>query len=476
MLRGGKTAALIAGKKQRNWENGNMQERAALMTEGSIWRHIVHFALPVFWGNLFQQLYNVVDSLVVGNFLGSDALAAVGSSSSLIFLIVGLFSGIFTGAGVVISRYYGARDEEGLRPAVHTTVAFGLTAGIVITVVGTFLSPHLLVWMGTPESVLPNSIAYFRTYFCGAVFVVLYNTAAGIFQAVGDSRHPLYYLIVSSVTNVALDLLLVAFLGMGVEGAALATVISQAASAFLGFRRLMRSTGPYRVWPSKVRFHARMLRQVLTMGVPSGIQNSIIAIANVVVQASINLYGATAVAGCGAYSKIEGFGFLPINAFALALSTFIGQNLGAREYARARRGALFGILSCVTLAEMVGVFINLGAPWLISLFNADPDVVAYGTLQARTVTLFYFLLAFSHSVAGVMRGAGRAVVPMLVMLVCWCLIRVSYITLIARGSGDIRMIFWAYPLTWSLSSVAFLVYYLKADWPHYLEKKAAAMQ
>ncbi len=450
-----------------------MQERAALMTEGSIWRHIVRFALPVFWGNLFQQLYNVVDSLVVGNFLGSDALAAVGSSSSLIFLLVGLFSGIFTGAGVVISRYYGARDEKSLGTAVHTTVAFGLTAGIVITVVGTLLSPHLLVWMGTPESVLPNSIAYFRTYFCGVVFIVLYNTSAGIFQAVGDSRHPLYYLIVSSVTNIALDLLLVAVVGMGVEGAALATVISQAVSAFLGFRRLTRSTGPYRVWPSQVRFHGGMLRQVLTLGVPSGVQNSIIAIANVVVQASINLYGATAVAGCGAYSKIEGFGFLPINAFALALSTFIGQNLGAREYGRARRGARFGILCCVLLAEAVGIAINLGAPWLIALFNADPEVVAYGTLQARTVTLFYFVLAFSHSVAGVMRGAGRAVVPMLVMLVCWCVIRVAYITLIARGSGDIQMIFWAYPITWSLSSVAFLAYYLKADWPHYLEKKAA---
>lgn len=455
------------------YEGLHMQDRATLMTEGSVWRHIVHFALPVFWGNLFQQLYNVVDSLVVGNFLGSDALAAVGSSGSLIFLLVGLFGGIFTGASVVISRYYGARDEKNMRVAVHTTVAFGLTAGIVITIVGTLLTPQMLVWMGTPASVLPNSIAYFRTYFSGVVFIVLYNTAAGIFQAVGDSRHPLYYLITSSVVNVALDLLFVAGLGMGVEGAALATVISQAVSATLGFWRLTHSTGPYRVWPRKVRFSAPMLRQVLTLGIPSGIQNSIIAIANVVVQSSINMYGAMAVAGCGAYSKIEGFAFLPINAFALALATFVGQNLGAHEHTRARRGARFGIIACLLLAEGVGVVINLAAPLLIGLFNADPNVVAYGTLQARTVTLFYFLLAYSHSIAGIMRGAGRAVVPMLVMLVCWCVIRVSYITLIARGSGNIQMIFWAYPLTWTLSSVAFLVYYLKGDWTHYLEKKAA---
>ena len=336
------------------------------MTEGSVWRHIVRFALPVFWGNLFQQLYNVVDSLVVGNFLGSDALAAVGSSSHLIFLLVGLFSGIFTGASVVISRYYGARDDAGVRTAVHTTVAFGLVAGVVITIAGVLLTPHLLIWMGTPESVLPNSILYFRIYFGGVIFVILYNTAAGIFQAVGDSRHPLYYLIVSSVVNVVLDLLFVAGFGMGVDGAALATVISQATSATLGFWRLCHTTGPYRIWFRKVRFHGRTLRQLLTLGIPSGVQNSIIAIANVVVQSSINLYGPMAMAGCGSYSKIEGFGFLPINSFALALATFIGQNLGAKQYDRARRGARFGILCSLMMAEVVGVGINLLAPWLIS--------------------------------------------------------------------------------------------------------------
>ena len=451
-----------------------MQERATLMTEGSVWRHIVGFALPVFWGNLFQQLYNVVDSLVVGNFLGSDALAAVGSSSHLIFLMVGLFSGIFTGASVVISRYYGARDDANVRLAVHTTVAFGLAAGVVITIAGVLLTPHLLIWMGTPESVLPNSILYFRIYFGGVIFVILYNTAAASFPAVGDSRHPLYYLIVSSVVNVVLDLLFVAGFGMGVDGAALATVISQAVSAVLGFWRLCRTTGTYRVWLGKVRFHGRTLRQLLTLGIPSGLQNSIIAIANVVVQSSINLYGAMAMAGCGSYSKIEGFGFLPINSFALALATFIGQNLGAKQYDRARRGARFGILCCLLMAEVVGVGINLLAPWLISLFNSDPQVIAFGALQARTVTLFYFLLAFSHSVAGVMRGAGRAIVPMLVMLVCWCVIRVSYIMLVARASGDIQMVFWAYPLTWALSSVAFLIYFVRGDWPHYLERKESA--
>ena len=448
-----------------------MNERATLMTEGSVWKHILRFALPLFWGSLFQQLYNVVDSLIVGNFLGSDALAAVSSSANLIFLMTGFFTGISAGTSVVISRYFGARDPKNLSLAVHTTAAFGITAGLLVTLIGTLAAPHLLRWMGTPETVLPNSLQYFQTYFSGALFVVLYNTANSIFQAVGDSRHPLYYLMISSVVNVALDLLFVGPLGMGVMGAALATVISQGISAGLGIHKLMHTTGDYRLWLGKIRFHGPMLRQVLVMGLPSGLQNSIIAVANVVVQSSINFYGAMAMAGCGSYSKLEGFAFLPITCFTMALATFVGQNLGAKEYDRARRGARFGVITCMILAEVVGVVFYLLAPQLISLFNSDPQVVAYGVLDAHTITLFYFLLAFSHAIASVLRGAGRAIVPMIVMLVCWCVIRVSYITLIARNSGNIQMVFWAYPLTWTLSSIAFLIYYIKADWLHYLDKK-----
>lgn len=444
------------------------------MTQGSVRKTIVRFALPVFWGNLFQQLYNVVDSLVVGNYLGSDALAAVGSSGSLIFLLVGLFSGIFVGAGVVIARYYGARDSERVARAIHTTVAFALTAGAVLTAAGIFLTPQILRLMDTPNSVLPNSILYFRIYFAGIMSVVLYNTASGIFQAVGDSRHPLYYLIISSALNVALDLLFVAVFRWGIGGAALATVISQSVSAFLGFFRLCRIKTEYRIVPGKIRFHSDMLKQVLQMGIPSGLQNSVIALANLVVQSSINTFGAKAVAGCGAYAKIEGFGFLPITSFALALTTFIGQNLGAGERERAKKGARFGILTCIVLAELVGVTIFLLAPYLVSAFNDDPEVIAFGALQAHTVTLFYFLLAFSHCIAGILRGAGKSIVPMIVMLVCWCVIRIAYITLIARSTGQIQFIFWAYPFTWSLSSVCFLIYYQKSDWLHTFDRTQAA--
>ena len=447
-----------------------MEKQSTLMIEGSIGRKLIRFALPVFWGNLFQQLYNVVDLLVVGNFVGSEALAAVGSSGSLTFLLVGLVNGIFLGAGVVVSRYVGARDDENVHTAVHTTVAFGLLAGIALSLVGVSITPTILAWMGTPQNVMPTSILYLRIYFAGALANVMYNVSNGIFNAVGDSKHPLYYLILSSAINVLLDMLFVAVLGFGIAGAAWATVISQAVSALLGLRRLCHVTDPWRLFPSRIRISGKMLRQILRMGVPSGMQNAIISLANVVVQSNINAFGSAAMAGCGAYSKIEGFGFLPITSFAMAMATFIGQNLGAKQYERAKKGARFGILCCVMLAEMVGIGINLLSPYLIRAFDTNPEVIRIGVTQAKTITLFYFLLAFSHSVAGILRGAGKSIVPMFVMLACWCVIRITYLLVTVPLFPDIRTIFWAYPFTWSLSSICFLAYYLKADWLHGYEK------
>ncbi len=446
-------------------------EKTTLMTEGSIGRKIIAFALPLFLGNLFQQLYNTADSLIVGNFLGSNALAAVSSSGNLIFLMVGFFHGIAAGAGVVIARYYGARELKSVKKAVHTTIAFGLAAGIFLTIAGVLLTSHILIWMGTPADVLPESTVYFRIYFMGSLSFVMYNVFVGILQSVGDSRHPLVYLIVSSVINILLDLLFVGVLGFGVGAAAFATILSQFISAFLClFRLIFKSPEDYQVSLRLIRFDLPMLRQIIANGLPAGFQNSIIALANVVVQSNINKFGKMAVAGCGAYSKIEGFGFLPITCFSLALTTFISQNLGAKQYERAKKGARFGILCSITMAEVVGIFIYFTIPILISAFNRTPQVIAYGTTQARTVTLFYFLLSFSHCIAGILRGAGKASVPMITMLCFWCIVRVSYITLIVRFIPVINVIFWAYPLTWSLSSIVFLIYFLKADWVHGFEK------
>lgn len=442
-----------------------------LMTQGPIGKKIIAFALPIFLGNLFQQLYNTADSLIVGNFLGSNALAAVSSSGNLIFLMVGFFNGIAMGAGVVIARYYGARELNSVRKAVHTTIAFGLAAGIFLTIAGTVLTSRILIWMGTPADVLPESTVYFRIYFLGSLSFVMYNIFVGILQSVGDSRHPLLYLVFSSVINILLDLLFVGVMGFGVGAAALATIISQLISALLCFYRLVcKSPEDYRVSVRFIRFDLPMLRQIISNGLPAGFQNSIIAFANVIVQSNINKFGKMAVAGCGAYSKIEGFGFLPITCFALALTTFISQNLGAKEYERAKKGAKFGILCSIVTAEIVGIFIYFTIPALISAFNRTPEVIANGTAQARTVTLFYFLLAFSHCIAAILRGAGKASVPMLTMLCSWCILRVTYITVIVRFVPVINVIFWAYPLTWSVSSVFFLVYFLRADWVHGFER------
>ena len=448
-----------------------MEKKGTRLLEGSIWKGIVGFAIPIFLGNLFQQLYNTVDSLIVGKFLGSEALAAVTSSGSLIFLMVGFFNGIAIGAGVVISKYFGAKDYETLKKAVHTDVAFGLSAGVMLTVLGMFLAPLMLQWMGTPAEVLPNSIAYFRTYFAGSVAFVMYNIVMGILQAVGDSKHPLYYLIFSSVVNVLLDLLFVGVFKWGIASAALATVLSQAASAILCFLRLVRSEEVYRVCIRDIRFHPQMLRQIISMGLPTGLQNSIIAIANVVVQSNINAFGMLVVAGSGVYSKIEGFVFLPITCFSMSLTTFIGQNLGAKQFDRAKNGARFGVVCSILLAEAVGVIVYFAMPVLASLFDSNPDVVAIATLQARTESLFYFLLAFSHCISGILRGAGKSAVPMYVMLVAWCAIRIAYITIAVRIVHTAQTIYWAYPLTWSISSVIFLIYYLKVDWIHGFEKE-----
>ena len=354
----------------------------------------------------------------------------------------------------------------------HTSVAFAIVAGLVLTLVGVLLTPTILDWMHTPADVLPNSIEYFRVYFGGVIFAVLYNAVNGIFQAVGDSRHPLYFLIISAMLNVALDLLFVGVLGMGVGGAAFATVISQAVSAFLGLRKLMKATESYRLIPRKIRFNGRMLRKVLYIGIPSGLQNAVIALANVVVQTNINDFGALAQAGCGAYSKIEGFGFLPITSFTLALTTFIGQNLGAQEYERAKKGARFGLIACVSIAEAIGLAIYAFIPALIAMFIQSGDVaqvqevIRLGTMHARIMTPFYFLLALSNAMAAVLRGAGRSIVPMIVMLCCWCVFRVTYITIAVPIRPELTTISWAYPITWGLSSIIFLIYYNVVDWVH----------
>ena len=450
-----------------------MVSKHQTLTEGSIWKGMLWFAMPLFLGNVFQQLYNTFDAWCVGNYIGENALAAVSSSGSLIFMMVSFFNGVAMGAGVVIARFFGAKDYEPMRKAIHTAIAFGLVTGVVLTAVGVAFTPTILRWMDTPAEVLPESITYFRWYFSGAIFTVMYNIFTGILHAVGDSKHPLYYLMISATTNVVLDMLFVAVLGFGVGSAAIATTISQGLSALLCWIHLMRVNEPYRVSIREIAFDKTSLIDIIRYGIPSGVQNSVIAIANVVVQTNINSFGKAAMAGCGSYSKLEGFVFLPVTCFTQALATFVGQNLGARRYDRVKRGVAFGIGCCCLIAEVIGVVAYVLGPQLIGLFTDSAKAIAFGTAHMRTVCLFYCLLAFSHCIASVLRGAGKATVPMVTMLACWCVIRVSYITVAVRFVNQLTTVSWAYPITWTLSSIVFLIYFLKADWMYTFEKTDA---
>ena len=440
------------------------QKKEVSLTEGSIVKGLVAFIIPLFLGQLLQQLYSMADAWVVGNFADNDAFAAVSLSTHVSFLIVGFFNGIALGGGVVISRHYGAKDQKRTEWAIHNNFLFGIGASVLSTAVGLWMTPWILTWLQTPESVMPDALVYFRIYFAGVSTIIMYNICMAIMRALGDSLHPLYYLIVSSVTNVVLDLLFVAVFQWGVAGAAVATVFSQGLSAVLCIVQMCRSKGEMRLEFGKLRLNLLMMRQILSQGLPSGVQNSVISIGNLVVQANINSFGAYAISGHGAYSKIEGLVFLPIMSISMALPTFVSQNLGARQYERAKKGAGYGIFMGVLLAEAIGILFYLGIEPALYLFLDAPEAVEFGRIHAHTVTLFFFLLAFSHCAAGVMRGCGKAVVPMVTMLASWCGIRVLYVTQMLKVFPVFRTISSVYPLTWSISTVVFLLFLWRTDW------------
>lgn len=444
------------------------------MTKGSPWRLIVSFAMPVLLSQVFQQLYNTADTFIVGRFLGDEALAAVSSSGPLIFLLISFFEGLTLGASVVISRYFGAGEYDRVEKAIHTSIVVSVLCGVFITVFGVLMTPHILRWMGTDHEVLPDAIDYFRYYFLGVLAVVLYNACKSIMNALGDSKRPLYYLLLSSAINIVLDVLFIGGFGWGVWSAAFATTISQAISMVLCLVHLSAKNTAFRLEWQKLRIDAEMLRQIVRYGLPSGVQNSVIGFANVIVQTNINAFGKIAMAAFGTYSKLEGFAFLPITSFTMALTTYTSQNLGACAYDRAKKGARFGIVCSMVIAELIGLAMYFFMPQLAGLFSRTPEVIALAVRQAREEALFFCLLAYSHAVASVCRGSGKAFVPMAVMLAIWCAFRISYITVIMRLTHEISFIYLAYPITWSMSSIVFFIYYHKSNWVHGFDQKHRA--
>ena len=438
--------------------------KQVIMTEGVIWKQLLAFSMPLLVGNLFQQLYNTVDSIVVGNFIGSEALAAVGSSNSLINLIIGMFMGIATGAGVIISQYYGAKDDQKLHWAVHTCMALSLIGGTLLIVLGVLLSPLILKWMGTPEEVMPNSVAYLRIFFCGSLFNLVYNMGAGVLRAVGDSRRPLYYLCVSSVVNIILDMVFVVVFHMGTAGVGYATVIAQAVSSVLTVRTLMKTEDSYRLVPSEIRIDRRMMKRILKLGIPSGIQQSIISLSNVIVQANINGFGAAAMAGYGAYSKVDGFAMLPLQSFCMASTTFTGQNIGAKKAKRVKDGMFQGIPISLIYTAFISVILYLNADKILRIFSPDEAVIAFGHTTMAILLPFYWSIAIHNILMGSIRGSGRTMITMLIGVGNMCILRMIYINLLVPFFPSFEAVMWCYPITWMTTMLMDCVYSAKAKW------------
>lgn len=443
---------------------GVRKAKTQMMTEGNIIREIIVFSIPLLIGNLFQQLYNTVDSIVVGNFIGKEALAAVGSSNSLINLIVGLFVGISTGASVVISQYYGAKNKENIHKAVHTAMAVTLIGGVILIALGVLLSPTILQLMGTPEEVMKESVVYLRIFFWGSLFSAIYNMGAGILRGVGDSRRPLYFLCISSVVNIVLDLLFVVVFHMGVAGVAYATITAQGVSALLVLLTLTKDDDIYKLTWKDIKIHGRLLRQILTMGIPSGLQSAIISFSNVIVQSNINAFGADAIAGFSSYIKIDGFVMLPIMSFGMAAMTFTGQNLGAKKYDRVKKGAWKTLLLSVGYTLTATVLVLCFASQLLRIFSQDPVVNSYGRQVMYINMPAYILLAITQVLAGVFRGAGRSISAMVMMVSNMVGVRLLWIWIAGAIVPSFTTVMLGYGVSWATAAVTTGLYAWKGNW------------
>ena len=432
------------------------------MTEGNITRHIIVFAIPLLLGNIFQQLYNMVDTWVVGNFVSNEAFSAVGSVGPICNMLIGFFLGLSSGAGVVISQFYGARRYQEVEDTVHTAILLTGLMALAFMVVGNIMTPAMLRLMNTPEEVFPESEAYLRIYFTGVSGLMFYNIGSGILRAVGDSTRPFYFLVVSALLNVGLDLLFVLVLDMGVSGVALATVLSQGISAILILITLMFTDSCIKLKLYRLRIHWSMLRKICTVGIPAALQMTITSFSNVFVQSYINYFGADCMSGWTTYSKVDQLIFLPMQSIALASTTFVGQNLGKNQPERARKGVRNALLIALASTAIMMIPVIIFAAPIVRFFNAKPEVVEFGTVFLHWITPFYLLCVFNQVYSGALRGAGNSKVPMIIMLTSFVAFRQVYLFIMARVCNEILPIAMGYPAGWLLSAILTAAYYHKA--------------
>ncbi|MCH5278818.1 MAG: MATE family efflux transporter [Christensenellaceae bacterium] len=435
------------------------------MTEGSIIKHLISFAIPLLLGNVFQQLYNTVDSWVVGNYVSDEAFSAVGTVGPIINLLIGFFLGLSTGAGVVISQYYGAKQNEKVQNTVHTAILMTLLLGIAFTVIGVVMTPLMLDFMDTPAEVIPEATLYLQIYFSGMLGLMLYNMGSGILRAVGDSQRPFLFLVVSAVTNTILDLVFVLVFHMGVEGVALATIIAQFLSAVLTMYVLMRSDNCCKLIIKKLRIHWDMLKKILKIGIPAAIQMAITSFSNVFVQSYINHFGSECMGGWTAYSKIDQFLLLPMQSISLAATTFVGQNLGVGQVERSRKGVRTAILISVGCTAVLMIPVLLFAGSLVEFFNSNPEVVDYGAMLLRLISPFYIFCCINQIYAGALRGAGDSRSPMFIMVGCFVVFRQIYLYVVSNFvSNTITAVALGYPAGWLLCSLITFLYFRFSRW------------
>ncbi len=441
-----------------------MKKQDIDLTQGVIWKQIVRFAIPLLIGNIFQILYNTVDTLIVGNFVNKQALGAVGMMGAPINALVSFFIGIANGATVVISNFFGAKDDEGVSKAVQTTIMLALIASVICTAMGICAVPLLIKMMKTPIDMQEYARQYLKIYFAGISGLLIYNIGAGIMRAVGDSKRPLYFLIISALMNTVLDLLFVLVFKWEVVGVALATIISQAVSAVLVMVVLTRSHAPYRILWRRLRIHVPIFRRVIKIGLPAAIQATITSISNVFVQGYINAFGSGCAAGWTVYGKIDQYALLPINSLSISATTFVGQNIGARDIKRAKTGMRTTLLMAFVCCVIVGIPLLTLSRFLVGLFNRDGEVLYYGSTFLRMMSPFYFLCAVNQMLAGSLRGAGISTAPMAIMLVSFVAFRQLYLYVCSTLFSSIYVVSLAYPMGWMLCSLLMVIYYKKSNW------------
>ena len=434
------------------------------MTDGNIWKLLIIFSIPLILGNLLQQMYNTADSIIVGNFVGSNGLAAVGSGTALINLIIAFSQGAAVGAGVIVSQNLGARDKQKTKLTVHTAMCIAIILGVILSAIGVIFSRDLLVWMKTPKSVLKDSMLYLQIYCGGLILNVIYNMATGILNAAGNSKRPLIYLAIASVTNIILDLVFIKALKWGVKGAAIATDISQALSCVLAVGYLLRVNSDYKLIVKELKIYGNTAKQIIRVGLPTAIQNMVISFSNVLVQSSVNSYGATAMAGYAAYLKIDGFNILPVLSISMAVTTFTGQNVGAKKPDRIKKGMWNALIMGVVYTVIIGVVILLTSHTVLGLFTKDNEVITYGQLAMKYFCPFYFLLGILNILAGTVRGAGKGVPPMLILLFSMCIFRILWIKIALPFYSTIDGVFILYPISWFVGMVLMIIYTKFGKW------------